>query len=252
VSQVPGQRIESPSLAGTGDGAGPAYELKFLVDESVARDAEGWARDRLAPDPHGDPALGGAYRTTTLYLDTPALDVFRRSASFRRSKHRLRRYGAEPAVWLERKAKDGDRVRKWRSAVPGAELALLANPLSLVDWPGHWFHRRLWDRGLRPAALVGYDRTAFLGSCPGGPLRLTLDRRLRGRAASEWAVPPSEGGLPLLAGRVILELKFRLALPAPFKELVAALRLAPCGASKYRTCLAAWGTPAAGGEAADA
>ncbi len=247
---VPG--VESPSLAGPGAGGGPAYEMKFLVDEARAREAEAWAAARLAPDPHGDPALGGAYRTTTLYLDTPALDVFRRMPSFRRSKHRLRRYGSEPHIFLERKVKDGDRVRKQRSAVPDGELELLSNPMSVVSWVGHWFHRRLLDRGLRPAALVAYDRTAFVGATPEGPLRLTLDRRARGSLTGAWAVPADAGGLAILTGQVILELKFRLALPAPFKELVQALRLSPCPVSKYRTCMSAWGTPAGRGEAADA
>ncbi len=54
--------FESPSLSARGGGAGPAYELKFLLDEERGRAVEAWARRRLALDPHGDPALGGAYR----------------------------------------------------------------------------------------------------------------------------------------------------------------------------------------------
>jgi hypothetical protein len=81
---------------------------------------------------------------------------------------------------------------------------------------------------------------------------LTLDRRLRGVLAGEWTVPPTEGGLPLLTGRVILELKFRSALPLLFKELVQALRLSPCTVSKYRSCMSVWGTSPARGEVVDA
>ena len=29
----------------------------------------------MQPDPHGDPALGGLYRTSTLYLDTAGFDA---------------------------------------------------------------------------------------------------------------------------------------------------------------------------------
>jgi hypothetical protein len=50
-----------------------------------------------------------------------------------------------------------------------------------------------------------------------------------------------EGGLPLLTGSVILEFKFRLALPAGFKELVQEFRLNPSPVSKYRLCRQAWG-----------
>jgi hypothetical protein len=249
VIEVPGEHTESPSLAEPAGDRGPAYELKFLLDEARAREAEAWAAARLGPDPHGDPALGGAYRTTTLYLDTPALDVFHRMPSFRRSKHRLRRYGAEPRVFLERKAKDGDRVRKWRTAVPEGELALLAGPLAESAWPGQWFHRRLHERGLRPAALIVYERTAYVGAGAEGPMRLTVDRRLHGTTAGAWAVPAGAGGVPLLTDRAILELKFRLALPAPFKELVQTLRLNPGPLSKYRSCMTACGVPNGRGDA---
>jgi hypothetical protein len=252
MTQVPGNPILSPSLVEPGEGEGPAFELKFLVDEAQAREAEAWASSRLAPDPHGDLSLGGAYRTTTLYLDTPALDVFHRSPSFKRSKHRLRRYGTERLIYLERKTKDGDRVRKQRNAIPDGELSLFAAPLSVTTWPGHWFHRRLLDRGLRPAALVVYHRTAYIGGGAEGPYRLTLDRRLRGSRLAEWVVLAEDGGLPLLPGQVILELKFRIALPAAFKGLVQSMRLDPSLVSKYRTCIRAWGTPAERRGVADA
>ncbi|MBI1915070.1 MAG: polyphosphate polymerase domain-containing protein [Planctomycetes bacterium] len=252
MEEVSGECIQSPSLPEPALGAGPAYELKFLVEEELARAAQAWASGRLAPDPHGDPELDGAYHTTTLYLDTPTFDVFQRRPSFRRSKHRLRRYGTEANIYLERKIKNGDRVRKQRKAIPVEEVTLLANPMSLVTWPGHWFHRRLLDRGLHPAALIAYERTAYIGAAVEGPLRLTLDRRLRGALAGEWAVPATEGGLPLLTGRVILELKFRSALPVLFKELVQALRLSPCAVSKYRSCMSVWGTSPARGEVVDA
>jgi VTC domain len=143
-------------------------------------------------------------------------------------------------------------VAKRRTAVAEVELPLLANPMSLVTWPGHWFHRSLLARRLGPACLTAYQRTAYTGACADGPLRLTLDRRVHGVLTSEWSLAHHEGGLPLLSGRVILELKFRSALPAPFKELVADLGLSPGNVSKYRLCREAWGVPAPLREAADA
>ncbi len=232
--------FESPSLSSPVAGA-PAFELKFLLDEGQAQEVEAWAQRRLALDPHGDPALGGAYRTTTLYTDTPGLDVYHRSPSFRRRKYRVRRYGSAPWLFLERKLKAGDRVAKRRAAVPGEEISSLAGPMSLMTWPGHWFHRSLVNRRLGPACRIAYQRTAYAGSCPEGPLRLTLDRRARGLLTEEWNVDPFEGGLPLLTGQVIVEFKFRSALPGPFKELVQGMRLRPAVVSKYRLCREAWG-----------
>lgn len=244
--------FESPSLGKPGAGAEPAFELKFLIEPGRAQEVESWARGRLALDPHGEPALGGAYRTTSLYFDTPELDVYHRTPSYKRRKFRLRRYGSAPWTFLERKSKWGDQVEKRRTAIPEGELPLLALAASLADWPGHWFHRRLRMRRLVPACRVGYQRTAYVGSCLEGPLRLTLDRRLLGILTDDWGLGPVEGGLPLLAGQVILELKFRRALPAPFKELVRDLRLNPTSVSKYGLCRRAWETFAPGREAADA
>jgi hypothetical protein len=243
--------LASPSLASPGDGS-PAYELKFLLDEARAQKVEAWAQGRLALDPHGDPALGGAYRTTSLYFDTSELDVYHRAPSYKRRKFRVRRYGPAPWAFLERKSKWGDRVAKRRTAIPDGEVVLLTHPMSLVNWPGHWFHRRLLARRLGPACQIIYQRTAYVGACPESPLRLTLDRRVHGILTDEWSLAPSDGGLPLLTGQVILEFKFRLALPAPFKEVIADFRLSPRTVSKYRLCREAWGAPASPRKAADA
>jgi hypothetical protein len=236
--------FESPSLSARGGGAGPAYELKFLLDDERGRAVEAWARRRLALDPHGDPALGGAYRTTSLYFDTPELDVYHRTPSYRRSKFRVRRYGSTSWTFLERKSKWGDRVAKRRVAVPEHELPTLARPVAPLDWPGDWFHCNLVRRQLLPACRIVYERTAFVGMCAGGPMRLTLDRRARGVLSEGWGVTAFEDGVPLLTGQAILEFKFWSALPAPFKELVHEMRLRPSTVSKYRRCREAWGVPA--------
>jgi hypothetical protein len=243
--------VLSPSLV-LGNGEAPAYELKFLLDEAAARQIEGWARSQLAPDPHGEAALGGAYRTTSLYSDTPELAVYNRMASYRRRKFRVRRYGDHPGLFLERKSRWGDRVAKRRTAIHPVELAFLAEPDSDANWAGHWFHRRLTARRLGPACRVAYTRLAFVGVCPESPLRLTLDRELYGVLAQGWSLAPVENGLPLLNGKVIVEFKYRLALPLPFKELVADLRLTPAVVSKYRLCREAWGATRTPPEAAHA
>jgi hypothetical protein len=215
--------------------------MKFLLDEARAGEVEDWARSRLALDPHGDPGLGGAYRTTSLYCDTPEMDVYHRRPSYKRRKYRVRRYGSADWVFLECKAKSRDQVEKERTAIPECELARLEPALSVLEWPGHWFHKRVAGRRLGPACRVAYQRTAFVGVCPEGPLRLTLDRHLHGVPATGWALAALEGGLPLLAGRVILEFKFRVAVPLLFKELVRDMRLTPGSVSKYRLCREAWG-----------
>lgn len=231
----------SPSLAGMNNRDGSAFELKFLLDELHAGRVEEWARSQLAIDPHGDASLGGAYHTTTLYFDTPELDVYHRTPKFARRKFRARRYGMASWAYLERKSRRGDRVSKRRVQVSGDEIALLANPMSLESWPGHWFHQRLRLKNLRPAALVTYRRTAHVGSCSEGPLRLTLDRDVHGSLCNDWRISPAGDVVQLLLRPVILELKFMRALPLPFKDLVRNFRLNPTSVSKYRLCRETWG-----------
>jgi hypothetical protein len=125
--------------------------MKFPLDEPRARAVEAWARRHLRPDPHALPGPNGAYRTVSLYLDTPALDVYRRTGVVGRGKLRIRRYGAEACVYLEHKARFGDRVHKRRSCVPVEELFLLTEEAPAA-WPGAWFARRLRGVGCgRPA-----------------------------------------------------------------------------------------------------
>ncbi len=234
----------SPALAPAGNGAGEAFEIKFRIDEDQARDVERWARRWLQLDPHGEVALGGAYRTTSLYCDTPELDVYRRTESYRGEKFRLRRYGSSPWVFLEQKSRLEERVRKRRTAIDEAELPVLDAPLAPPPWPGAWFHGELRVKRLRPACRLVYHRTAFAGQGADGPMRLTLDRGLRGILTSDWRLDDSEAGPPLLPAGVILELKFRVTLPDPFAGLCRDMNLGASAVSKYRLCRELWGTEA--------
>lgn len=243
---VPDAALVSPSLAAAGPGA-DAFELKFLLGAAQARAVEELARTQLAPDPHGDPARDGAYQTTSLYCDTEQLDVFHRRGPFRRHKHRIRRYGEADRIFLERKSKWGDRVRKVRSVVPATELPLLGATEAAAEWPGHWFHEQLRQRALRPVCAITYERVALVGMGADGPVRVTFDRAVRGTWADVWALDGAvDGGLSLLDGLVIVEFKYRAALPTLCKEIVQELRLTPSVVSKYRTFVRATGRVADG------
>ena len=74
------------------EAAMPAFEVKFLLTKAEALEVERRLRGRLAPDPHADPALGGAYRVTSVYFDTANLA----------GNHRLVRAGGEPVAQRRR------------------------------------------------------------------------------------------------------------------------------------------------------
>ena len=226
--------MRSPGLAAA-DGLGAAFELKFQLDPDQAGLVEAWARRHLTPDRHGD---DGRYRVTSIYCDTPALDVFHRSGGFRRTKFRIRRYDDAARVFLERKRKRGDRVRKRRTPVDADELSVLAAATPPpADWAGVWFAERLRRRNLWPTACVTYRRAAYFGLAAGAPVRLTMDRDLVGVPAAGWHVPRVEAGQSLLPGAVLMELKFHVHMPVMFQDLLSLLPGQLARASKYRRCV---------------
>jgi hypothetical protein len=241
-----------PRLRILRDAFEPPFERKFLVTEARARDVVAWAAHHLRPDPHAAPCSGGAYRVTSLYLDTAGLAVYHRRGSYGRAKYRVRRYDDATSVFLERKCKVEGRVRKRRTLVGAEELAYLAGDPPPADWPARWFSRRVGARGLVPTCLVSYGRVAHVGDGPRGPIRLTVDRDFLGRPASRFGLPSVADGEALFAGQAVVELKFRGAMPAPFKALVREHGLIPAAASKYRSALVACDLDAGNRERFDA
>src|SRR5262245_29283576 len=230
----------SPSLLWPTDNVA-SYELKFRVAPAQAQDVEAWARQHMALDPHADEALGNAYAIRSIYFDTPELDVFHQRPRYKRRKFRLRRYGTERGVFLERKAKSGDRVAKRRTLICDEELSRLRETVSEEAWPGVWFHRRVLARRLVPRCVLSYERVAHVGMSLEGPIRLTLDRNVHCALTEDYDFHATTSSIPLLTHLVIVELKFRRALPALFKGLIQEMGLHPTPVSKYRAGIEGWG-----------
>lgn len=234
---IDGADSASPALQSAAAGLRGAYELKFLLTHEQAALVQTAARQMLSPDAHGDPSIAGSYLVNSLYTDTPEFDVYYRSPRFRRRKLRLRRYGAEPTIWLESKRKQQGLVQKRR--FPLMETGLddyFRTPQPDVNHG--WFRTRLERQQLQPVCQLTYVRAAYIGQTAGETIRLTIDRQLQATLAEGWTIPTALlGGPDLLEGAHILELKFRGALPSFFRNLVQELRLQPTGFSKYRTCV---------------
>jgi hypothetical protein len=227
-----------------------AYEMKFLLPFAQAEEVEKWARHHLSPDPHAENAQDGTYRVHSLYFDTDAFDVYHQADSYRKRKFRLRRYGDEPTTYLERKSKARGQVSKRRTAIHPEELDRLQKPTVDEAWDGSWFHERIVEQQLKPRCLHRYDRTAYMGTCDDGPIRLTLDRNIRCAPVEGYHFTADIPSIPLLPEEVILELKFPVAMPVLFKRLVQEQRLNPTGVSKYRRSVEACWLIQNGGESA--
>lgn len=231
----------SPSLGGRQRGNSAAYEVKFLLTESQAFELEQALQPQLSLDPYADSRTGNAYQITSTYLDTPRLDVFHRVGRHRLRKFRLRRYGDATWTYLERKTKRKEQVRKHRSKAEIGQLPLLAAPLVLEPWDGAWFHRQVTRWSLAPTCQVSYLRRAYFGESENSPIRLTFDRQLRARRLQGWNSVDGIIDRDILGDQVICEFKFRGAMPDCFRQVIAAMALAPRGASKYRRSLEALG-----------
>jgi hypothetical protein len=210
-----------------------ASEIKFVIPSDLAVQVQEWARANLAADLHGHGSFGDEYQTTSVYLDTADADVFHRRGSFGRSKYRIRRYGSEDAVFLERKLRQPAAMAKRRTRVALSAVPFVwGGPIDSA-WPGRWFAQRVAARRLQPVCQVSYHRTARQSSSAGEVVRLTLDSDLSVHLARDASFAESEK-MPVLPGQAILELKYRGIAPAIFRRLVETFALNPQAASKYR------------------
>jgi hypothetical protein len=234
-SDDPAEASKSPGLRAHA-GGGPAFELKFELSLEDARRMKDWAGRTLQPDPHAGP--DGSYRVTSVYCDTPDFDVFHRSPGYRGSKLRIRRYGSTPLVFLERKHRRGDQIRKRRVEVDPGDLPRLSDASAPpAEWQAAWFAAHALKKRVAPTCRVGYRRTAFFGVSGGQAVRLTIDEDVIGVPARGWDAQPLQDGLALMPGRALLELKFHDSMPELFRGLLPELPLRTAGVSKYRRCV---------------
>ena len=217
-------------------GAGTAYELKFELSREDAARMKEWATVHLNRDPHA--GTDGSYRVTSIYCDTPEFDVFHRSSGYRGSKLRMRRYDTAPFVFLERKFRKGDKVRKRRVEVEPAELPRLSDGAAVPPgWEAVWFLEHAKKKRVSPTCVVGYRRTAYFGVSAGQAVRLTIDEDLIGTPIRGWDAQPLREGLALMPDRALLELKFSDAMPELFRGLLPELPMQAARVSKYRRCV---------------
>jgi len=242
------------------------YELKYRLNPSRARqlirsldgflrvDANGEAGEAgevcsswLRPPALGNP--GGAYHVRSLYFDTPGLDAYhgKLAGLQTRAKLRLRTYGFSGSeAFLELKRKEGPFILKSRIALPPT-APWREHGVVLLDWlrseleggtrpawhPGAVepaLETMLFCPGLRPVALIAYERLAYAGEGPRNP-RITFDTDVRGAGAAH--ILTRQALRPVLGGVVVLELKFTTAMPGFMAALVSGFALEADSISKY-------------------
>jgi hypothetical protein len=202
-------------------------EQRFLVQDTAAAEIVSWLRQWFLADPRGGGPQADAYRVTTQYFDTTGMDVFWQRGSHGRAKYRIRRYGDEPIVYLERKLRFGSVLAKRRSAAP-------ADPRQSAVAAGgtNWFWRRTALRQLHPVCVISYHRVARQAGLSDRLARVTVDTDVRVGVDTDVTCRPTS---PLVPGQAIVEIKCAETVPAAVKDLIERFALIPVSrSSKYR------------------
>ena len=231
IDQSPALMIKSANSPG-------AYELKCLIPGETAEAIQATLNNRMQLDSFCKRSAGNEYRITTLATDTPELAVFHRVGKFARTKHRVRRYGDEDKVYLERKTRKGHRVRKQRAKLDLEHLSMLSNPDNNGDASEeNWFATAIRENSLSPVCAMTCLRRAWFGQSDDGTTRLTMDRQLEAALINEWSFTRHPDTTLITAENVICEFKFVGAMPLMFKQIIEMFSLNPGGFSKYRNSL---------------
>ena len=215
------------------------HEIKYSISVFEAELLKRRLPALLRKDPNSRP--DGGYFIRSLYFDDPDYTAYNEKLAGvkERTKYRIRYYNFDDRViFLEKKTKDGDLTGKdsLRLTRAGAVALMEAdNRLSaeegLLGELG-----RLCRSGWRPAAIVDYDRYAFI--YPAGNVRVTIDMNVRTCPFRTDMFDSRLLTVPVLDdGEAVLEVKYDAFLPAPVRALVEGVPKQRCAVSKYVKCM---------------
>jgi hypothetical protein len=235
-----------------GDFPAGRYERKYLVTDEVAVAVRNALRPHLAVDPHTPAGSVRGYIVHSLYLDSPALDLYRqtRHGQDRRVKLRVRFYDLDPGgtAFVEIKERAGGQIYKRRYRTDkGFVESMLRDPHCerLRHAVGNGargtaleeFCQRREALGAVPKLFITYEREAF-NSTGDPPVRVTFDRRIRANLVGRDVrldIPrygANVGGL-----NVLLELKHAGDPPAWLLEVERRFLLRKASFSKFAECV---------------
>jgi SPX domain protein involved in polyphosphate accumulation len=241
----PGHALRAPSRLH----AFNRYEIKYLVPVPALADLYAELAARMNRDTHGTD--DGGYGVWSVYYDTTDLRFYWEKIEglrFRR-KLRVRHYGDPHAVdddttvFVEIKQRVNRVTQKRRVALPyGLARELCDRRVAVSSSPFLEEVLELVSRlDLRPVALTAYRREAFLGRDAEEGLRVTVDRRVRGRDRDLDLGSPAENRLIVPARLAVVEIKANERVPYWLTDLAARMNLSVVRMSKYCQSVEAFG-----------
>ncbi|WP_069813048.1 polyphosphate polymerase domain-containing protein [Streptomyces sp. TP-A0874] len=229
------------------------FELKYLVPVEEALEI----RDELAQrmDWDRNSPVGG-YGVWSLYYDTPQLRFYWEKIEgikFRR-KLRIRHYGDldgvtdESPVCVEIKQRVNRVTQKRRIAIPYGMARHLCDHRQMIEHSAREgaFVQEVLDLvvrlDLRPTAITGYQREALVGRDADTGLRVTFDRRIRGRDRDfHFGIPSPENRFTIPPHLSVMEVKVNERTPHWITDLAARRNLNLIRVSKYVQSIEAFG-----------
>ncbi|MGW2052253.1 VTC domain-containing protein [Streptomyces sp. NPDC001858] len=229
------------------------YELKYLVPVEEAAQIRDELGERMDRDLHSP--VGG-YGVWSLYYDTPQLRFYWEKIEglkFRR-KLRIRHYGDldgvtdDSPVCVEIKQRVNRVTQKRRITLPYATARQLCDERRLIE---HSAKERAFVEevlelvvrlNLQPTAITGYQREALVGRDQDLGLRVTFDRRIRGRDRDfHFGTANPENRFIIPPRMTVMEVKVNERTPYWITDLAAKRNLSLIRVSKYVQSIEAFG-----------
>lgn len=228
------------------------YEIKYLLPSDQVPGLRAELAGRMDADSHG---TDGGYGVWSTYYDTRDLRFYWEKIEglkFRR-KLRVRHYGDrttvgdDTEVHVEIKQRVNRVTQKRRVALPYRLARQLCDGRRMVDHePSRTaFLEEVLELisllDLRPVAMTGYQREAFVGREADVGLRVTLDHRIRGRDRDFDFAAEAENRLIVPARLSVVEFKANERVPYWLTDLAARMNMSVVRVSKYCQSVEAFG-----------
>ncbi len=229
------------------------FELKYLVPVEEAAEIRDELAERMDRDLNSP--VGG-YGVWSLYYDTPQLRFYWEKIEglkFRR-KLRIRHYGDldgvtdESPVCVEIKQRVNRVTQKRRITLPYGTARRLCDGRDLVEHSPqerafiHEVLELVVRLNLQPTAITGYQREALVGRDADTGLRVTFDRRIRGRDRDfHFGIATPENRFTIPPHMSVMEIKVNERTPHWITDLAARRNLSLVRISKYVQSVEAFG-----------
>ncbi len=229
----------------------PRREHKFVVPVDVAEAFRRELRRHAVLDDFAATLPGGCYDLTSLYYDTPSLELYEQGAHRvrRRFRLRVRSYGDDvnAPTFLEVKHRVGDIIMKRRAFVQAAIWpAIVAGNVPGNDELSRDFVARVLGLGAVPTLLVRYRREPWR-TLVDRYVRVTFDTRLTFALVdpeapptlrpidADWQAADDEGSFDDDGPLVLIEVKVEEGAPRWLAALIRDLGMQRRGYSKFAT-----------------